>query len=469
MFKFNILIINLFVLLIQISSAQNPVWGWAPPVTTSLNGTTLNCTTYDPILNTTKYHNISNVANFINSDGVVAWVTSGSTVGGLIYDINEGSWKQTTFSSNTGNTIQNSSGVIAWVSSAGTVGGAVYDPNQKVWKYTTFSSNTGNSIINNKGVIAWVSSAGTVGGAVYDPAPQVWKYTTFSSNTGNSIINEEGVIAWVSSAGTVGGAIYDPALQVWKYTTFSSNTGNSILNSEGVIAWKSSIGTVGGAVYDPDQQVWKYTSFSSSSSNANLSISNGTVFWNSASGMQKYGYNVNSKTWSNNYNTDLYCKLFASEASGNKPLITYLWCLSIGANSYSYACGDGHTINRRWAYKQYNNPGNYNVTLSIFNSQLNNTCNKSIVVHDPLDIKELSNISVKIYPNPVERNKKLFVDAAVPLTQIKLKNISGTVAADYLINNYSNEIILPDVSTGIYFLEFTFKGELKTTHKIVIY
>ncbi|MGI8892374.1 MAG: T9SS type A sorting domain-containing protein [Bacteroidia bacterium] len=428
MFKFNIVIINLFVLFCQLSSAQNPVWGWGPPITTSLNGTTLNCTTYDPILNTTKTYNIYNVANFINSDGVVAWVTSGSTVGGLIYDINEGAWKQTTFSSNTGNTIQNSSGVIAWVSSAGTVGGAVYDPNQKVWKYTTFSSNTGNSIIN-----------------------------------------EEGVIAWVSSAGTVGGAIYDPAQQVWKYTTFSSNTGNSILNSEGIIAWISSSGTVGGAVYDPDQQVWKYTSFSSGSSNANLSIINGTVFWNSASGVQKYGYNVNSKSWSNNYNTDLYCKLFASEISGNKPLITYLWCLSIGANSYSYSCGDGHTINRRWAFKQYNNPGNYNVTLSIFNSQFNNTCNKSIVVYDPLDIAEINNVNVKIYPNPVERNKILFVNAAVPLTQIKLMSLSGTVTVDWLINNNSNEIILPDVTAGIYFLECTLKDKSKTINKIVIY
>ena len=56
---------------------------------------------------------VNNVNSYIKNEGIVSWVTSSSTVGGLIYDINLGAWKQNIFSSNTGNVVQNNDGVIA--------------------------------------------------------------------------------------------------------------------------------------------------------------------------------------------------------------------------------------------------------------------------------------------------------------------------------------------------------------------
>jgi hypothetical protein len=464
---------SLFVLCMAIVTAifpQYPNWGWGPAITVSQNGSTLTCSAYDPFLNLTRTTTVTNVDIYQNDDGILAYVTLGGTVGGVTYDINQGSWKTNTFSSNNGNTIQNADGVIAWVSAAGTVGGAVYDPAQEAWEYTTFSSNNGNTIQNADGVIAWVSSAGTVGGAVYHPGQQVWKYTTFSSNNGNTLLNEDGVIAWVSSAGTVGGAVYDPAQEVWEYTTFSSNAGNSIVNENGVIGFISSAGTVGGGVYDPNQQVWEYTTFSSSASNTNLSVSDGTIYWTNSNGSQHQGYSFSSQNWQSNQNTQLHCTMFVENATGNTPLISYFWCLTVGANSYSYDSDAGHTITRRWGFKQYDNAGSYTPELTIFNSMTNTTCDANVTVSGGTGIGEETQVQAHIYPNPVNRAGQLEIQAPKPILSVELTDLMGTKLL--ISNGKGNRMTLDlgdlQLAAGVYFVEVRMTGAESLRRKIVV-
>lgn len=450
--------------------AQFPNWGWAPAITVSQSGSSLTCTTFDPIQNVSRTTSISNVDNYQYGDGVLAWVTPGGTVGGLVYDFNLGSWRQSTFSSNTGNTIENVDGVIAWVSAAGTVGGAIYDPIQSSWEYTTFSSNTGNTILNRAGVIAWVSAAGTVGGAVYDPAQQSWEYTTFSSNTGNAITNAEGVIGWVSAAGTVGGAVYDPGQQSWEYTSFNSNSGNSILNGDGVIAWISTAGTVGGAVYDHSQGAWEYTTFGNSSSYSNLAISDGTIVWNSSSGFRNYGYNMSSQSWENNYNTDLACKFFISHSSGSAPFITYFWCLSFGGHSYSYSGGDGHIINRRWAFKQYDNFGSYSPTLSLLNSITNTNCKQTVSVGG-VGVEEAAPLQVTVYPNPIQGGQKLNVQAESRIDEIRLLDLLGRELFKAPVRQRAVEIELAELNLapGTLVLEILLSNGQQVERRVLLH
>jgi PKD repeat protein len=99
------------------------------------------------------------------------------------------------------------------------------------------------------------------------------------------------------------------------------------------------------------------------------------------------------------YTSNIYCRFYNAVSSGSAPLITCFNCLSIGANSYSYNCGDGHTITRRWAWKQYNNAGNYSPQLTVFNSSNNTTCNSTVNVD--VGIEELAAMNAIILsPNP---------------------------------------------------------------------
>ncbi len=295
-------------------------WGWGPPITVDDNGSSIECSVFDPILNTTRTESFSNVDVWSYDDGVVATVSSGGTVTGIVYDIHLGTFTDEQFSSNSGNVVINSDGVVAWVSSSGTVGAAIYDPVAHTWRDEQFSSNTGNAIQNRDGVVSWVSSAGTLGAAVYDPQVGQWQDEQFSSNTGNVLQNRDGIVGWVSDAGTLGAAVYDPSIGQWQDEQFSSNTGNVLVLGQGVVAWKSEAGTLGGAAYNWSSNSWDDEQFSSSSSNTTPTITDGTIQWTNSQGLQKYGY-TSGNDWQENANTAVRCSPWATPRmrSGARP------------------------------------------------------------------------------------------------------------------------------------------------------
>lgn len=366
-----------FILTLTLHAQFYP-WGWGPSISVTQVGSTISCTVFDPVLAQSRVTSLTSVASWTHEDGVVATVSPSGIVRGVVYDIHLGAYQESQLSSNSGNTVINSDGIIAWVSANGIVGAAMYDPDAHQWRQRQLSSNSGNQIQNRDGVVTWVSSSGIVGAAVYDPGLGQWQDDQLSSNSGNTVQVRDGIVAWVSSSGTVGAAVYDPSLGQWVNEQLSSNSGNVLVVGQGVVAWKSASGILGGAAYDWNTNTWDDQQFSSSSSNTTPSIVDGTVLWDNSSGPQRYGYSVSGQ-WQSNTNTEVRCEYHAGNVGATgEPYIAYLWCLSIGASSYSHACGDGHTITRRWAWKDYANGGSYQPELTVFSATANSTCTGSV-------------------------------------------------------------------------------------------
>ncbi|HRF80017.1 MAG TPA: T9SS type A sorting domain-containing protein [Flavobacteriales bacterium] len=362
---------------VALASAQNYNWGWGPPISVNQNGSTITCAVLDPLTDLIRTTSLTSVASWTHADGVVATVSATGTVRAVVYDIDLAAFRETQLSSSSGNTYINSDGVVAWVSGAGTVGAAVYDPWLQQWRQDQLSSNSGNQIQNRDGVVTYVSSAGTLGAAVYDPGLGQWRNTQLSSNSGNAVQNRDGIVGWVSSAGTLGAAIYDPSLGQWRSDQLSSNSGNALVLGQGVVAWKSAAGTLGAAAYNWNTDSWTSEQLSSSASNTMPTITNGTVQWTNSNGQQRYGFN-SSGQWQNNVNTAVRCEYHAEVVGSGIPRIAYLWCLSIGASTYAHACGDGHTVTRRWGWKRYANAGLYQPQLTVFSATTNSTCDATL-------------------------------------------------------------------------------------------
>jgi hypothetical protein len=455
--------------------AQNTNWGTGLPITVTVNGTYLDLSVYDPIIGSTKTTslNVGSNPNYQNADGIVAAISSSSGYMNVaIYDINlhafiTNYWSSTT---STFSNFLNSDGVVAWTNS-NYADAAIYDPLLQAWQHNYWSSTTStfSDFSNSNGVVAWTNS-NYADAAVYDASLQAWQHNYWSSTTStfSNFSNSNGVVAWTNDNYT-DAAVYDPSLQSWQHTYWSSTTStfSNFSNNSGIVAWTNS-NYVDGAVYDPSLQTWKHTYWSASTSTfSNFLNTDGTITYTNSSGNNKYGYNINSQSWQSNYNTDLYCKMFASKSSGQAPLITYFWCLTIGANSYSYNCGDGHTVTRRWAWKQYNNSGTYNPTLTIFNSSQNSTCNAVINVNT--GITEETTPNFQIFPNPFSSSTTLQINKTFNDATLKVYNSYGLLVKQ--ISKFTEQKITlhrDNLPCGLYFIRMTQDNKLITTKKLVI-
>lgn len=407
----------------SIVNAQFYDWGWGPPISVTQNGGTITCTVEDPLTGQIRTMSISSVASWTHDDGVVATVSPTGTVRAVVYDIDLSAYRETQLSSNSGNTVSNVDGIVAWVSATGIVGGAIYDPWLQQWRQEQFSSNSGNQIQNRDGVVTWVSSTGVVGAAVYDPGMGQWRSTQLSSNSGNTVKNRDGIVAYVSDAGILGAAIYDPSLGQWRQEQFSSNSGNSAVLGQGVVAWKSTSGILGAAAYDRDSNSWRSAQLSSSSTNTMPTIVDGTVHWTNDNGAQRYGYTV-ANQWQSDASTTVRCEYHAEVIGSGTPHIAYLWCLSIGASSYSHSCGDGHTITRRWAWKSYADGGAYQPQLAVFGSGSNSTCSTTLNFVGA-GVEE----AVPEQPSITWAGDRIHISASAPIGAVEVMDVGGRLLA----------------------------------------
>lgn len=423
---------------------QNYNWGWGPPISVNQNGSTITCSVLDPLTDQIRTTSLTSVSTWTHDDGVVATVSPTGTVKGVVYDIDLGTFQETQLSSNSGNSVVNSDGVVAWVSGTGIVGAAIYDPALQQWRSEQLSSNSGNQIQIRDGVVSWVSASGIVGAAVYDPGNSQWMDDQLSSNSGNVVQNRDGIVGWVSSSGIVGAAVYDPALGQWVDEQFSSNSGNVLVMGQGVVAWKSTSGILGGAAYNWNTNSWNDQQFSSSSTNSAPTIVDGTIQWSNSSGPQRYGYTAGDQ-WQSGVNTVVRCEYHPEQVSGsNSPHIAYLWCLSIGASSYSHAAGDGHTITRRWAWKRHASSAVYQPELTVIGSSTNSTCNGTLnFVGSGLPSTEPSSTSIHW------AGDRLVVNADSPIGVLEVRDTAGRLLGSTRTGSASSVIPL-SIPSGLY-------------------
>jgi len=200
-----------------------------------------------------------------------------------------------------------------------------------------------------------------------------------------------------------------------------------------------------------------------------LSISDGTVYWNNSSGTTHYGYNVTANAWQSSYNTDLYCKFFVAKENDTSPYLVHFSCLSIGANSYTYAAGDGHNIYRRWGFKQYQNPGGYSASLTIQNSLSNTNCNKNLSV-STTKLDAQNEIDIQVFPNPVVQQQQFYIESSQVIEQVQIVDVLGASRATIPLNQKFAEINLAtlNLNPGTYFVEIILENKQQILKKILI-
>jgi len=463
--KKNLLYLAINIAIVANCNGQYPNWGWGPAITVTLNGSSITCSVYDPVLGQNMTSSQSNATNYINSQGVVAWNYS-YNAHVVIYDVNLHSFKSDSWgaSTTTFSHFTNTDGVVAWTNEY-TANVAVYNPVQQQWDYDYWYGNTStfSNFTNANGVVAW-SNDYNVSAVMY--SSQQWKYDWWagSTTTFSNFINAEGVVAW-SNSDQSNAAVYDPFLQQWKrdYWYNSTATYSHFINAYGVVAWSNDY-NANAAVYDPVQQQWKRDWWGASTTTFSaFNVTNGTLnYANSSTNYQK-GYNINSHQWQDNYSTNIYCMFYNSTSNGNAPVITFFNCLSVGANSYSYNCGDGHTIIRRWAWKQYDNAGSYSPQLTVFNSSNNSTCNATINVGVGIEELNATN-NIAIFPNPVH-SQLIIDDVGFTISKIEIYNLIGEKIFNQQpeANGSKLYIDVSSLSPGIYCVKVKREGQEQIT------
>lgn len=398
--------------------AQLYDWGWAPEVSVTQNGSTITCTVWDPLLNSTRNQSYSGVATWTHDDGVVATVSNAGIAMAIVYDINIGGFRNEQLTTTSGTTVINSDGVVAWVSGGGVAGASIYHPGSQEWVSAALGSGGGNVIQNRDGVVSWTSGNGRVGAAVFDPFLEGWQDEQFTVD-GQVVEDREGVVTWVTTSGLVGAAVYDPPIHQWRAEHLGQGDG-TVVTEHGMVAWRSSAGSMNMAVYEWNGNDWNHATVGSDPSNSVPWIVDGAVRWTNSAGAQQYGYTA-AGTWQSGAATAIRCEYTAEQISAVNLHLAYLWCLSIGASSYVHACGDGHLITRRWAWKQYAEPGSYAPQLTVYNEVGSSACNGQLnfvntAVIDPV-VPNVSHI--------VAHEGAVQITTDAPLGQISIMDAQG--------------------------------------------
>ena len=121
-----------------------------------------------------------------------------------------------------------------------------------------------------------------------------------------------------------------------------------------------------------------------------------------------------------------------------------------------FATADNNVI----GVAQYNSGLESNIVL--FN--LNYISGDTLIV-DPVEINELKNNSISIFPNPVTNN--LFIEAEKQFNHVTITNMQGAIIYEAHQNNVTQqEIVLNQIPSGIYILRLEFDG-FETTTKFV--
>ncbi len=293
--------------------------------------------------------------------GVAAW-SSGSTVYFYVYDAYQKKWVGT--SSATGSTfdLANTNGIVAWTSGS-TARYAAYDWMRGTWK-TDSAAIGGNA--NLFGVVDGIAAGSTGAGvffAAFDPRAGLWKKGSVASGPPGEFINTNGIVAWTAGV-VVHSQAYDPLSGTWKPSALNAGgTPFDLRNANGVVAFTRNP-IVAYTTFDGARASWVSGSVNSGFT-ADLTISNATVTWSTATLAFRRGYDAPVGLWSANVAKPLAFFL-ASTNSGNAPFVVVFIDLSSGGRLWGWNLGDGSgTITRRSPIHRFTTFGQLLVTETV--------------------------------------------------------------------------------------------------------
>jgi endogenous inhibitor of DNA gyrase (YacG/DUF329 family) len=459
--KNTLLLLHILLLSTFQSIAQNANWGTGLPATVNINGTSIEVSVFDPYLNQTRTASLSvgNNPTYTNNDGIVVAFGSYGDMHYATYDIDLQTWRtgstQISFSNSSG-TIVNSDGVVAGYGTLGDMEYATYDIELHTWKTgsTQISySNSSGTIITSDGVLAGYGTLGDMEYGTYDVELHTWKTgsTQISySNSSGTIVTSDGVLVGYGTLGDMEYATYDIDLQTWKTGSTqisSSNSTGTILTSDGVAVGYGTLGDMEYAIYDYNLDTWKIGSRQLGSAGS-ISLNSGTItYTGSSSGTM--GYNPNTQNWGN-FSTVPACNLLPVGTASSSWV--FMRCMSIGAGTFIYSCGDGHQISRKQGWKKYNINNSYNADLNVSNGIFNSTCNSIINITSGID--EYNNLNIQIFPNPA--TDRIYVDLSEGKEfKMQLYNCMGESALQSQLTKGNNIIDISSLSSGIYVIRLT--------------
>lgn len=425
------LLVAFFSLAALLAQAQNTTWGFGLPITATLTNGVLTCTVTDPSQGV-KTFGQSNVTQLRNADGVVGWSTSGG-YGFATYDVNLHRWQSTGANVNTAiTTLQSAYGVGAWATN-NSYGYARYNPVRQQWAEDGANVSSQCVVSTNYGVVVWSTAGGGYGFATYDPQPAQWKTGGANGYSGITIVTQHGLVAWRTSS-SYGAAAYNPVLHQW-FTAGGADTFSEMACDNGVVAWLSPT-RVAMAAFSPALRHWTTFGYAASVTAGTLQINDGTVGFTISQGVQSLGYRTTTDQWTSGQATELACALLPVAIPQSS--FVYFYNLSVGASSYSIACGDGQTIARRVGWKQYASGGTYSPELAISNSATTTTCPASVQVVLAAASPQAA-ARLQLAPNPASGTVQAQLPAGT--THLRLLNPLGqtlwqasvTANAQYLV------------------------------------
>ncbi len=451
-----------FLLIFSIHlSAQNANWGTGLPVTVTINGTSVDLSVFDPILNQTKTTGLSvgNNAMYKNIDGVVVAFGSYGDMEYATYDIDLHTWKTGSTqisSSNTAGIIFTSDGVIVGYGTQGDMDYATYDAELHTWKTgsTQISSSSSiGTILTLDGVVVGYGTQGDMDYAIYDAELHTWKTGSTqisSSNSVGTVITSDGVVVGYGTQGDMDYATYDFELHTWKTGSTqisSSNSAGSILTADGVVVGYGTQGDMDYAIYDFNTDSWN-TGSQQLGSSGSIALSSGTITYSGTSSGIK-GYNPSTKNWGS-FNTRPSCKFLPVNYLNSSWV--FMRCMSMGAGTYNYSCGDGHQISRKQGWKKYNTNNAYNADLNVSNGINNSSCSAAINITS--DIEKYRSSNIHIFPNPANEQLNICFDEEKEINVCVYSHVGECVLQVELLNG-KNRMDISSLPSGIYTIQLT--------------
>ena len=252
--------------------------------------------------------------------------------------------------------------------------------NQTITWRSPYIGNLSNPTIQD-GLVSWAETYGTsirFHYAVYDAGCGCVKtYYTLYSPGNVASITRGGVVFWDTIEYPFGNppayiqhhwAIYDPETGNWVFSETASsprNTGGALIRDT-AIAWAELYNPPGYPndptkiifhfhIYDPQRKQWKqYTSNIFDAPGSSYNLVDGTGLYTANGTSYKAGYNSSTGNWVFNAFTTPFSYFVTSNPTGNTPLKTYFWDMSLGASQWNWLFGDGGGSSERSPFYTYN-------------------------------------------------------------------------------------------------------------------
>jgi hypothetical protein len=460
----------LAVILVNFARAQNANWGTGVPMTINQNGSSIELQVQDPV-----YGNKTNSFtgdDFLYQGGIAVIIDYGNKITWVTYDVIQHSWKEDyeslSSSVNASNIIvQLNDGVVAFLDPGDKIKYATYDLRLHTWKedYESVSSSNNSlncEIVTNDGVVVFIDAGDKIKYAVYNAKDQTWEsdYESISSSNDNAnceIMTSDGIVLFTDAGDKIKYAVYNVNYRNWVTDYESISSSNDRFNCNlychnGVVLFSDYNDKIKYAAFDPDGSSWSTDYASISGSPTSMALDGkGTVTFTKSGSNYQYGF-TSSGSWSSGSTTALQCRFYSTNSNNDAPMTTYFWCNSVGASSYTINTDAGHSIDRRWGWKTYEQSGSYSPYLTIYNSSSNSTCNTSV---DVTGIgNELSESWVKVYPTLLSvGNAEVKVKSETVIVSVRISNTLGQEIQKRAVSGLEFSVPLKTTAAGVYLME----------------